>query len=156
MLGEAGRDASEAFEDVGHSDEARGLLDKYFVGNGPEVSSPLSLKAVAFTSLEVLHGAARTSELYRAVAGASCTRVALGTAESAGRFPLAPRRGLGDCLHLHLKHGQIADIDSRLPLQASAKPDTKRARGAGVEHGQKQCVALLLASLRRAFPRVSS
>ncbi|ORY61160.1 cytochrome b5 [Leucosporidium creatinivorum] len=36
LLGEAGRDATEAFEDVGHSDEARALLDQYFVGNGPE------------------------------------------------------------------------------------------------------------------------
>jgi cytochrome b involved in lipid metabolism len=43
LLGEAGRDATEAFEDVGHSDEARALLDQYFVGNGPEVRSPLAL-----------------------------------------------------------------------------------------------------------------
>jgi cytochrome b involved in lipid metabolism len=38
LFGEAGRDATEAFEDVGHSDEARALLDKYYVGEGPEVS----------------------------------------------------------------------------------------------------------------------
>jgi len=38
LFGEAGRDATEAFEDVGHSDEARAILDKYLVGDGPEVS----------------------------------------------------------------------------------------------------------------------
>lgn len=38
MFGEAGRDATEAFEDVGHSDEAREILDKYIVGVGPVVS----------------------------------------------------------------------------------------------------------------------
>ncbi|KAL7004121.1 Structural maintenance of chromosomes protein 5 [Cystobasidiomycetes sp. EMM_F5] len=32
LYGEAGRDATEAFEDVGHSDEAREILDKYIVG----------------------------------------------------------------------------------------------------------------------------
>ncbi|KAJ9102813.1 hypothetical protein QFC20_004920 [Naganishia adeliensis] len=33
MLEEAGRDATEAFEDVGHSDEARELLGPMFVGD---------------------------------------------------------------------------------------------------------------------------
>jgi len=32
MLDVAGQDASEAFEDVGHSDEARESLDKLLVG----------------------------------------------------------------------------------------------------------------------------
>ncbi|GJJ07225.1 hypothetical protein Clacol_001425 [Clathrus columnatus] len=32
MLAEAGKDATEAFEDVGHSDEARELLEKLYVG----------------------------------------------------------------------------------------------------------------------------
>ncbi|KAM0748795.1 cytochrome b5 [Meredithblackwellia eburnea MCA 4105] len=47
LLGEAGRDATEAFEDVGHSDEAREILEKYFVGNGPEgvPTGPTSAKA---------------------------------------------------------------------------------------------------------------
>ncbi|GAA5849190.1 hypothetical protein JCM3766R1_004091 [Sporobolomyces carnicolor] len=40
LFGEAGRDATEAFEDVGHSDEARALLDKYYVGQGPEGTAP--------------------------------------------------------------------------------------------------------------------
>ncbi|GAA5898765.1 hypothetical protein JCM6882_003993 [Rhodosporidiobolus microsporus] len=35
LFGEAGRDATEAFEDVGHSDEAREILEKYYVGEGP-------------------------------------------------------------------------------------------------------------------------
>lgn len=38
LFGEVGRDATEAFEDVGHSDEAREILAKYYVGEGPEVS----------------------------------------------------------------------------------------------------------------------
>jgi cytochrome b involved in lipid metabolism len=33
MLEEAGRDATEAFEDVGHSDEARELLGPMFLGD---------------------------------------------------------------------------------------------------------------------------
>lgn len=33
----AGRDATEAFEDVGHSDEAREILDKHYAGEGPAV-----------------------------------------------------------------------------------------------------------------------
>ncbi|GAA5979633.1 hypothetical protein JCM10908_002991 [Rhodotorula pacifica] len=36
LFGEVGRDATEAFEDVGHSDEAREILEKYYVGEGPE------------------------------------------------------------------------------------------------------------------------
>nr|ODN87252.1 cytochrome b5 [Cryptococcus depauperatus CBS 7841]ODN98617.1 cytochrome b5 [Cryptococcus depauperatus CBS 7855] len=32
LLEEAGRDATEAFEDVGHSDEARKMLPKMFLG----------------------------------------------------------------------------------------------------------------------------
>lgn len=27
-----GKDATEAFEDIGHSDEAREILEKYYVG----------------------------------------------------------------------------------------------------------------------------
>lgn len=37
LFGEAGRDATEAFEDVGHSDEAREILTKYHVGSCTEV-----------------------------------------------------------------------------------------------------------------------
>jgi len=41
LLGECGRDATEAFEDVGHSDEAREMLSQYLVGVAPEVSRRL-------------------------------------------------------------------------------------------------------------------
>ncbi|GAA5852471.1 hypothetical protein JCM5353_005511 [Sporobolomyces roseus] len=44
LFGEAGRDATEAFEDVGHSDEARAILDKYLVGDGPEGTAPAVTK----------------------------------------------------------------------------------------------------------------
>lgn len=38
LLGEAGKDATEAFEDVGHSEEARRLMDQYLVGTCKTVS----------------------------------------------------------------------------------------------------------------------
>ncbi|KAG0292485.1 hypothetical protein BGZ98_002561, partial [Dissophora globulifera] len=33
LLEEAGRDATESFEDVGHSDEARDIMSKLYVGD---------------------------------------------------------------------------------------------------------------------------
>ncbi|TIA89364.1 hypothetical protein E3P99_02146 [Wallemia hederae] len=42
IISEGGKDATEAFDDIGHSDEARSQLDKLFIGNfdGPsKVSS---------------------------------------------------------------------------------------------------------------------
>ncbi|GAA5886777.1 hypothetical protein JCM5296_006399 [Sporobolomyces johnsonii] len=45
LFGEAGRDATEAFEDVGHSDEAREILAKYYVGEGPEGTGPAPAKS---------------------------------------------------------------------------------------------------------------
>jgi len=41
ILSEAGKDATEAFEDVGHSDEARDLLKGMYVGefDGPSIKS---------------------------------------------------------------------------------------------------------------------
>jgi len=49
MFGEAGRDATEAFEDVGHSDEAREILEKYLVGTCTEAATkgPSSADAAA-------------------------------------------------------------------------------------------------------------
>ena len=42
MLDVAGQDATEAFEDVGHSDEARETLDRLYVGDlKRQVSKPL-------------------------------------------------------------------------------------------------------------------
>lgn len=39
MLDEGAKDATTAFDDVGHSDDARDLLKKYFVGDvDPAVS----------------------------------------------------------------------------------------------------------------------
>ncbi|VFQ63638.1 unnamed protein product [Cuscuta campestris] len=32
LLSATGKDASNDFEDVGHSDDARGMLDKYYIG----------------------------------------------------------------------------------------------------------------------------
>lgn len=36
LLSEAGKDATESFEDVGHSDEARSLMEQYCVGTCKE------------------------------------------------------------------------------------------------------------------------
>ncbi|KAI9260584.1 hypothetical protein BDA99DRAFT_512515 [Phascolomyces articulosus] len=33
LLDEGGRDATESFEDIGHSDDARKLLEKYYIGD---------------------------------------------------------------------------------------------------------------------------
>ncbi|KAL8280036.1 hypothetical protein RQP46_007617 [Phenoliferia psychrophenolica] len=44
LFSEAGRDGTEAFEDVGHSDEAREILDKYLVGTCSEVPSKAEAK----------------------------------------------------------------------------------------------------------------
>ncbi|CEG72906.1 Putative Cytochrome b5 [Rhizopus microsporus] len=38
LIDEAGKDATEAFEDIGHSDEAREMLDKYQIGVLDEAS----------------------------------------------------------------------------------------------------------------------
>ncbi|KAI8066272.1 cytochrome b5-like heme/steroid binding domain-containing protein [Gilbertella persicaria] len=38
LLDEAGKDATESFEDIGHSDEAREILEKYLVGQLDEAS----------------------------------------------------------------------------------------------------------------------
>lgn len=37
----AGSDATEAFEEIGHSDEAREQLEPYFVGDLPEEVIPI-------------------------------------------------------------------------------------------------------------------
>ncbi|KAI9025690.1 putative cytochrome b5 [Hyaloraphidium curvatum] len=49
LLEQAGQDATEAFEEIGHSDDARNLLKKWYIGNisdtvggdPPSVSRPL-------------------------------------------------------------------------------------------------------------------
>lgn len=56
MVEEGGRDATEAFEDVGHSDEARDMLVKMLVGQlaeGENVSVSCSIwDGVEYTSWE--------------------------------------------------------------------------------------------------------
>jgi cytochrome b involved in lipid metabolism len=48
ILSEAGKDATEAFEDVGHSDEARALLPGFLVGEFEK--GPNEVKAKAYQS----------------------------------------------------------------------------------------------------------
>jgi len=56
ILSEAGKDATEAFEDVGHSDEARALLPGLFVGEfekGPnEVKAKVYQSTAAAAAME--------------------------------------------------------------------------------------------------------
>jgi len=56
MLSEAGKDATEAFEDVGHSDEARALLPGLLVGDfekGPnEVKAKVYQSTAAAAAME--------------------------------------------------------------------------------------------------------
>jgi cytochrome b involved in lipid metabolism len=51
LLAEGGQDATEAFEDVGHSDEARALLPGMFVGDF-EQDSNIKLKSGAAAAQE--------------------------------------------------------------------------------------------------------
>ncbi|CAD6580155.1 MAG: hypothetical protein TREMPRED_002675 [Tremellales sp. Tagirdzhanova-0007] len=46
LMEEAGRDATEAFEDVGHSDEARGMLPKMLMGEFTGEKTDKSKKTV--------------------------------------------------------------------------------------------------------------
>jgi len=46
LLAEGGQDATEAFEDVGHSDEARALLPDMYIGDF-EVDEDIKLKSAA-------------------------------------------------------------------------------------------------------------
>ena len=60
LITEGGKDATEAFEDVGHSDDARALLPPMLVGEleGAEVSSPSSSSRTApRPPLRLLRGA---------------------------------------------------------------------------------------------------
>jgi len=50
ILSEAGKDATEAFEDVGHSDEARGLLPGMQVGEFEKGENEVKAKAYQSTA----------------------------------------------------------------------------------------------------------
>ncbi|KAH7887488.1 cytochrome b5-like heme/steroid binding domain-containing protein [Phlebopus sp. FC_14] len=56
ILAEAGKDATEAFEDVGHSDEARELLPPMCVGEF-ETDGALKLKSTTSGSSAAVHNA---------------------------------------------------------------------------------------------------
>jgi len=61
ILAEAGKDATEAFEDVGHSDEARGLLTDMFVGDFEGGSVLSSAKSSVSTGAKNAQAAATQS-----------------------------------------------------------------------------------------------
>ena len=46
-----GKDATEAFEDIGHSDEAREILEKYLIGELDEAVS-IEKREVCFASID--------------------------------------------------------------------------------------------------------
>lgn len=41
LLAATGKDATSDFEDVGHSDDARGMMDKYYIGEIDRSTVPL-------------------------------------------------------------------------------------------------------------------
>jgi cytochrome b involved in lipid metabolism len=52
LLDEGAKDATTAFDDVGHSDDARDLLKKYYVGDvDPAVSIHLSTRVMPLCGL---------------------------------------------------------------------------------------------------------
>ena len=46
LIESAGKDATEAFEDVGHSTDAREMMDEYYIGDVREVRHPHSTQLV--------------------------------------------------------------------------------------------------------------
>jgi len=50
ILSEAGKDATEAFEDVGHSDEARALLPGMRIGEFEKGADPVKVKSYQSTA----------------------------------------------------------------------------------------------------------
>ncbi|GAB4861553.1 hypothetical protein Ancab_036746 [Ancistrocladus abbreviatus] len=46
LLGATGKDATDEFEDVGHSDDARGMMKKYYVGEVDVSTFPTNKKHV--------------------------------------------------------------------------------------------------------------
>ncbi|KAI8888696.1 cytochrome b5 [Backusella circina FSU 941] len=53
LLDEGAKDATDAFEDVGHSDDARDLLKKYYIGDVDPNSKPVKV----LREEEVVHSA---------------------------------------------------------------------------------------------------
>ncbi|KAL1934649.1 hypothetical protein VTP01DRAFT_6831 [Rhizomucor pusillus] len=86
LLDEAGKDATEAFEDIGHSDEAREILEKYYVGELEEKAR----------KTEQNYSSIRAGELPEQPKGSSAWRVILPALVVAGalayKFVLAPQK----------------------------------------------------------------
>ncbi|TDL29630.1 cytochrome b5 [Rickenella mellea] len=59
IMAEAGKDATEAFEDVGHSDEARGLLKDMLIGDF-EQNSALPTRSTTTTTQATTHTASQS------------------------------------------------------------------------------------------------
>jgi len=60
ILAEAGKDATEAFEDVGHSDEARDVLNTLYIGEFDGADAKV-VKAVTQQQPKVTTGSSNTS-----------------------------------------------------------------------------------------------
>ncbi|KAF8345569.1 cytochrome b5-like heme/steroid binding domain-containing protein [Amanita rubescens] len=64
ILAEAGRDATEAFEDVGHSDEARALLPNMYVGDiDPKSGSIKSTSSSSYDKSKVSNAVEQGSNM---------------------------------------------------------------------------------------------
>ncbi|XVF80288.1 hypothetical protein PTKIN_Ptkin15bG0058700 [Pterospermum kingtungense] len=55
LLAASGKDATEDFEDVGHSDDANQMMEKYYIGEVDSATVPIKKKFKAQTSSAVTH-----------------------------------------------------------------------------------------------------
>lgn len=68
LVGEAGKDATKAFEDVQHTDEAKELMEEYLVGYCSEVrASRTNYKGLSITNTSALLTLGRPSKLLKLV-----------------------------------------------------------------------------------------
>lgn len=117
-------------------------MDQYFVGNGPEVSSPLSVLSSRFEVDSCLQTICLDALLQRPFARAqriSFRELTDGSLEARWRL-IAGLQRYADALTGRRQH--TTDLALSLRLQGAPKAEPKRQRGAGVEHGQSQCVVL--------------
>ncbi|KAL1937762.1 hypothetical protein VTO73DRAFT_12915 [Trametes versicolor] len=113
IIAEAGRDSTEAFEDVGHSDEARALLKDLLVGDF-EKTDELKTKGPSASSSS--HGGAVNSAVEQGskyVAHVAEARSILTNLSQ--RDVLRPPRGAGCLLRVALLLQRL-DMSSGLPL----------------------------------------
>ncbi|KAI8992069.1 cytochrome b5-like heme/steroid binding domain-containing protein [Mycotypha africana] len=87
LVDEAGKDATEAFEDIGHSDEAREILKKYLIGTLDEESKKRTHKFNVIRAGELPEEKKSTGSVLRVILPALAVAGIL-----VYKFVLAPQR----------------------------------------------------------------